>query len=182
VCDVTVLLDDDAWAHIQREAVRRGFLETGGGLFGWRDEGDLVVACASGPGRKAKHRPRSFEAHRATTAAVMTAVERASESRYGYLGSWHTHPGGEPVPSSTDSETARQMAEQEDLLLPEPLLLILGTSGRIRRRRVSGTAAWVWSVADGRLQAVHTKHVALATLYCPPIGQLAFPASPVGGV
>ena len=163
----TVWLDARARTHIEREAVKRRLCETGGALFGWESDGALVVACASGPGTRAKHRPRSFEAHRATTAAAMRAVALSSERRYGYLGTWHTHPGGTARPSALDSETARCLSDQRDLLLPRPLFLILSTSGRARMVRPNEMRAWLWNPAREVLSPAELLQCTLGERFCP---------------
>lgn len=163
----TVWLDARARAHIEREAVKRRLCETGGALFGWESDGVLVVACASGPGTRAKHRPRRFVAHRATTAAAMRAVALSSERRSGYVGTWHTHPRGDPSPSGVDSDTASQLAAQADLLLPRPLLLILSTTGQARNVRPGKMRAWRWEPERQRLRAAELVPCHLAEWYCP---------------
>jgi integrative and conjugative element protein (TIGR02256 family) len=163
-----VLLDHRARAVIEHEAVKRRLFETGGGVFGWEDDEALVIACASGPGPGAKHRPRSFEPRRETTAAAMQAVREASDSRYGFLGSWHTHPLAAPVPSSIDTGTARLMAAQKNLRLASPLLLILATTGTKRRVRPGEMRAWRWETDNGRLLATELGDCELQERFCPP--------------
>ena len=167
-----VLLDHRARAVIEYEAVKRRLFETGGGLFGWDDDEALVVACASGPGRHAKHRPRSFKPHRETTAKAIQAVQDASGGRYGFLGSWHTHPLAAPTPSSIDTGTARAMAAQEDVRLPAPLLLILATTGTPLHVVPAELRAWLWEPAKQRLVAVEVRECRMEERYCPPEEQL----------
>jgi integrative and conjugative element protein (TIGR02256 family) len=164
-----VWLDARARAHIEREAVKRRLCETGGAIFGWESEDGLVIACASGPGPHAKHRPRRFESHRATTAAAMRAVEHSSERRYGYLGSWHTHPRGVPTPSGLDTATAGELAEQADLRLPRPLLLILSTTWRARTVRPGEVRAWRWDPPSRRLWSAELAPCTLDEWYCPTL-------------
>jgi integrative and conjugative element protein (TIGR02256 family) len=164
---VTAWLDSRARAHIEREASRRRLLETGGALFGYERDGELVIACASGPGPHAKHRPRRFEPHRPTTAAAMRAVAASSEGRCGYIGSWHTHPCGAAAPSGLDSRTARDLAEQEDLGLPRPLVLIVGTRCRTRPVRVREVRSWRWQPVRGVLEPVELRTCELTERYCP---------------
>lgn len=161
-----VLLDTRARAVIEEEAVRKRLVETGGPLFGWQADDTIVIACAAGPGDKAKHRPHSFTPHRASTATAMRAVVEASDERYGYLGSWHTHPGGGAVPSATDAATAKDLAGQEPLLLPEPLLLILSTTRRIKNE-VTVTKAWHWNAAEERLIEADLHCIELEHRHCP---------------
>lgn len=43
-----------------------------------------------------------------------------------YLGEWHYHPGGSPVPSSTDAEQMKSIAGDPSYACPEPVLVIFG--------------------------------------------------------
>lgn len=168
----SVQLDRRARAIIEREAVTRRLRETGGAIFGWETEGIIVVACASGPGPHAKHRLRSFEPAPGTTNAAMLAVASASEGRYGYVGSWHTHPRAAPVPSSIDIGTAEAMAEQDDLRLVAPLLLIVSTTGTSLRVELQNLCAWRWDPVANRLRRVSVEDCDLAERHCPPAALL----------
>lgn len=168
----SVRLDRRARVLIEREAVTRRLRETGGAIFGWESEGVIVVACASGPGPHAKHRLRSFEPAPGTTNAAMLAVAAASMGRYGYLGSWHTHPRAAPVPSSIDIGTAEAMAEQGDLRLPAPLLLIISTTGKSFHVEPRNLCAWRWDPVAKRLRRALVEDCDLAERHCPPAALL----------
>ena len=43
-----------------------------------------------------------------------------------YIGEWHTHPDGLPIPSSTDKQAMKEISENENVKVTSPLLLILG--------------------------------------------------------
>lgn len=43
-----------------------------------------------------------------------------------YVGEWHTHPDGMPIPSSTDSSALRTIAAHEEVSIENPILLIIG--------------------------------------------------------
>lgn len=49
-----------------------------------------------------------------------------SEGELLYLGEWHSHPNGEPKPSSKDFQTMKRIAENENVRIQTPLLLIVG--------------------------------------------------------
>lgn len=164
---VTVFLDEYARERLCRQAVQWRLRETGGSIFGWEQDDDIVIACVSGPGPKAKHRRSSFEPVKTTTQAAIARVLGASGGRYGYLGSWHTHPRGTPIPSGTDSVTARLMARQEDLELPNPLLLILSTTGSSRRVRPRELRGWRWSNRTGSLVETDVGSCVLSERSCP---------------
>ncbi|MDQ2759167.1 MAG: Mov34/MPN/PAD-1 family protein [Actinomycetota bacterium] len=161
-------------AVIEHEAIERRLHETGGSLFGWEVDEHVFVACASGPGPGAKHRPRSFAPAPSAVAEVMERVRDVSHGRYGYVGSWHTHPCGAASPSGTDTGTAEAMAEQTDLMLPRPLLLILSTTGTARRVRLGELCAWRWQPGK-RLKLTPIEDMQLQERYC-PAAELLFAA------
>jgi integrative and conjugative element protein (TIGR02256 family) len=45
-----------------------------------------------------------------------------------YVGEWHTHPDGKPIPSSTDSTALRTIAVHDEVFIENPILLIIGVS------------------------------------------------------
>ena len=159
-----VLLDKRAEQLIGHEALKRRLLETGGAIFGWHDQpsDQLVIACASGPGPRATHRPTRFAPNPTTTAKAMHLVTTSSLGRYGFIGTWHTHPGGGASPSHLDSRAAEELAEQDDLLLPQPLLLIVST--RIAKQpRVREIKAWRWDPSASKLIEAPMKRVHMDT-------------------
>lgn len=44
-----------------------------------------------------------------------------------YVGEWHSHPDGEPVPSNTDSDNMQAIACDEKAQCPECILVIMAT-------------------------------------------------------
>ncbi len=43
-----------------------------------------------------------------------------------YLGEWHYHPNGRPLPSGTDAAQMREIATSIQYHCPEPLMIIIG--------------------------------------------------------
>jgi integrative and conjugative element protein (TIGR02256 family) len=163
-------LDEHARALIEHEAAKRPRRETGGALFGYEHDDHLVVACAYGPGPRAKHRRSSFEPHPATTSLLMDAVRGASEARYRYLGSWHTHPGGPARPSGQDIATTENVAGEPDVLLDRPLLLIQATRPRGRAAEIRELRAWRWESEISWVMPVEIVSVNLTgERYCPVV-------------
>ena len=160
-----VFLDRRAREVIEREAARRLLRETGGALFGYESEEEVVVACAFGPGPKARHGFRSFEPDPETTRRLIASVWDSSEGRYRFLGSWHTHPGGPPVPSPTDEQTASDLSDQPGVLLPRPLLLIQATRIERRAERLRELRAWKYSERR-QLAPADLSSVELEERYC----------------
>ena len=46
--------------------------------------------------------------------------------RHYYLGEWHSHPGGAPIPSVEDIRQMNEIAVNEDYQCREPILIIIG--------------------------------------------------------
>jgi integrative and conjugative element protein (TIGR02256 family) len=161
---MTIWLDDLAKAVIQEEARGRRFSETGGPIFGYESSGRdaVVVAAVFGPGPKARHRPRSLVADRAATEDAIRQVHELTEGRYRYLGSWHTHPLGQPHPSSTDTTTAQDIASQQDVGIPRPVLLIQATRPARRSVGMGRLAAYRWNPATERMEELPMQVVELA--------------------
>jgi integrative and conjugative element protein (TIGR02256 family) len=164
-----VWLDVHAKALIEAETLKRPRTETGGALFGYDDGDDVVVACAYGPGPRAKHRRTTFEPHPATTAALMDAVRAASEARYRYLGSWHSHPNGAARPSGQDIATTERVANEEEVLLPRPLVLIQSTRGGPQGAELADVRAWRWHPQHAWLLPCALESVELDERYCPRV-------------
>jgi integrative and conjugative element protein (TIGR02256 family) len=162
-------LDEHARALIEHEAAKHPRRETGGALFGYEQDDHLVVACAYGPGPRAKHRRASFEPHPATTSLLMDAVRGASEARYRYLGSWHTHPGGPARPSGQDIATTESVAHEPDVLLDRPLLLIQATRPRGRAAEMDDLRAWRWDPDATWVAPLPIELCRLSERYCPVV-------------
>ena len=145
---MTVWLAAAARAQIEREARRFRLRETGGPLFGFDDGEQIVIIGAGGPGRRATHRRRLFVPDREAVDRAITRVHAASEGRYAFLGSWHTHPLGRPAPSPTDIETARAVAADPTTDLPRPLVLIQATNPLRRTLRDRDLRAYRWTPGE----------------------------------
>lgn len=165
----TLWLDSHARGLIEHEAARRWRRETGGALFGYAENSHIVVACAYGPGPRAKHRRTSFEPHPTTTGLLMDAVRSSSHARYRYLGSWHTHPGGAAWPSSTDVATAAQIAREPEVLLPTPLMLIQATELHGRAAHLRELRAWQWNPDIAWVMPLQIELIELSHRYCPVV-------------
>jgi len=166
---MSVRLDIRAREALSIEARRRRRRETGGALFGFLDGEDVVVACAYGPGPRARHRARSFEPHRGTTEGLMAAVRATSKQRYRFLGSWHTHPGGVAVPSGRDTQTAAEIAGHAEVLLPSPLLIIQATRPKVRGSELAELAAWRWDAAGELMLLEPIEPIELEERWCPEL-------------
>jgi integrative and conjugative element protein (TIGR02256 family) len=71
---------------------------------------------------------------------------RKSRGRAHYVGEWHSHPGGVPVPSSIDDANMRASACDTKAHCPECILVILGFDAEL-----TNVGVYVYSRAGGRL-------------------------------
>lgn len=51
-----------------------------------------------------------------------------------YVGEWHTHPDGAPIPSKTDRNAMSQIANHSEVKITAPILIIIGY--------ISNRASW----------------------------------------
>jgi proteasome lid subunit RPN8/RPN11 len=80
-------------------------------------------------------------------------VREASQTRYRYLGSWHTHPLGRPQPSRTDIAAVEAIIDEPEVRLPRPLIIIVRVWPLRRTLCDRNTRAFRWSTVLGRLVA-----------------------------
>jgi len=132
VAATIVLLSASAVEPILEEADRAAPDETGGMLLGYiapdSDPEHVVIETVIGPGPSAKHSRHRFEPDAEWQQEQMADIYAGSGRTTTYLGDWHTHPGGVPVPSQRDRKTARRIARRKSARAPRPLILILGSN------------------------------------------------------
>lgn len=78
-------------------------LETGGALFGFDDGRHLLITAASGPGPEALRKANYFLRDLTHTQQFAAEIFRVAGAQW--IGEWHTHPHGPPVPSQRDTHT-----------------------------------------------------------------------------
>jgi integrative and conjugative element protein (TIGR02256 family) len=121
-------IDRRAVVELIAETRRFRLRETGGALLGWREGDQSVIARILGPGPDAVHRRHSFEPDAAWQTARGAEIYLASGRTIAFLGDWHTHPLGPPIPSDQDRRTAIELAADPACRTPTPLSAIVGYS------------------------------------------------------
>lgn len=149
-----VLIEDDAVKWTPRE--------TGGPLFGYENCGEIVITRAFLPGPRAFHAPWLYRPDRAAVQAAIDAVYEETRGRERWIGSWHTHPLGGPIPSWTDRRTARRIAHDPNVDCPEPIMLIQSTKGLATRQSPGRLAAFRYTRKTGTLQRLEPCGACLA--------------------
>jgi predicted acylesterase/phospholipase RssA/proteasome lid subunit RPN8/RPN11 len=128
-----VRIADAAWKEIRGWISRSRRMvgdrvETGGVLFGERDDSLRVVWIDEilGPPPDSEASELGFVC--GTAGVADAAREKATRSRDSLkcVGLWHTHPGGLPIPSTTDFRGMSQVVASTDPSTPKALMLIVG--------------------------------------------------------
>lgn len=91
---------------------------------------EVVVIAVIGPGPRARHEALGFLPDGPWQRRELAALYRDSGRRLTYLGDWHSHPRGAPLPSDLDLETAERIAASPRAQAPRPLMVILGRDDR----------------------------------------------------
>ena len=129
---VKVVVLKAARRKIETEIHLAGRVETGGALLGWRQPEPplIVVAAATGPGRRAKQTPTSLVLDTHEIQDEIDAAFAATSGAQNFLGDWHLHHEARPKPSNTDRASLAELVS--DLGMQDALLIIVGRGGRGR--------------------------------------------------
>lgn len=100
--------------------------ETGGVLMGYYTPpcDCAVITEVSGPPADSRRSATTF--FRGIRGLQEWIWRLWKERRHYYLGEWHFHPGGAPVPSPTDKREMFEVSKDKKAKCPEPVLLIIG--------------------------------------------------------
>lgn len=146
-----------AWADIEgwSNRAKRIFgsrVETGGLLFGERDDAirTIWVTEVIGPPTDSKASEHGFVCGVSSTNEANKEKTLRSRNSVAYIGMWHTHPEGEPLPSDTDLSAAERLVTQVKESPSRLLFLIIGGSQENRR-----IGALVFKKSD--FEALHAK-------------------------
>jgi integrative and conjugative element protein (TIGR02256 family) len=111
------------------ERVNRDRTETGGVLFGQVDEFLKVIWIdeVSGPPPDSLASPAGFICGTAGVQEMHDEKKKRTRGSVSFVGMWHTHPKGLPVPSPTDLGAMKELLQDEQSFLGRRfLMLILG--------------------------------------------------------
>ncbi len=142
---------------IENDAVKWAPRETGGPLFGYQNCGEIVITRAFLPGPGAFHAPWLYRPDREAIQDAIDSMYEQTRGRERWIGSWHTHPLGRPVPSWTDRRTARRIAQDPTVDCPEPIMLIQSTKGLPTRQSPGGLAVFRYARNAEALQQLEPR-------------------------
>ena len=105
-------------------------METGGVLFGFRDDYLKIVwvVAATGPPVDSCASPTSFVCGVDGIADEVEEWQSKTHGLVGFVGTWHSHPISSPTPSVTDLEAMRDLLTQSGSPMHRLLLTIVGYS------------------------------------------------------
>ena len=114
-------------------------VETGGLIFGERDDAARIiwVTEAIGPPPDSRASENGFVCGILGTNDANREKRRRTRNSVAYVGMWHSHPEGEPLPSQTDLSAMEHLISHLEDAPPKLLLLIVG--GSAGQRRTSAT-------------------------------------------
>lgn len=120
-----ILLSDEVMQQIQYFATQEFPLECGGVLVGrFRSiDGTPVIHSCSSPPADSKASRTQFERG---TEELQDYLNSQFSMGFQYVGEWHTHPSGRPVPSLVDRHTMFRIGGDRSYQMPRPILLIAG--------------------------------------------------------
>ncbi|MFC5527858.1 Mov34/MPN/PAD-1 family protein [Cohnella yongneupensis] len=121
-----LLLPEDLVSNLMNNATHSYPNETGGILIG-RYSNNLTIAEVSHISTgsiDSKKYPTQF--YRGTAGLQKLLSDAWEKDRSYYLGEWHTHPNGFPIPSDPDKRQMTEISKSKKYVCPEPVLLILG--------------------------------------------------------
>jgi integrative and conjugative element protein (TIGR02256 family) len=108
------------------EAWKWSPLETGGALVGYvADSGDIVVTALIHAGPRARRTRWSFRPDAGFQNREIARHYEGSGRLDGYLGDWHTHPGGSSRMSWRDRRTLQAIADYPHARIRNPVMVIL---------------------------------------------------------
>jgi len=122
---VAVSIDESAIAAIVATCQGAGGRETGGVLVGRYSEllDQALISEATPPPADSSRFPAAFVRGIKGLSALLKLRWRRHQH---YVGEWHFHPGGSPLPSPQDLRQMRVFAAAPEHHCPRPILVVLG--------------------------------------------------------
>lgn len=148
-CGTYVVVLERACAEAMQKLAREHYpREVGTSLCGsYSDDEHTAVISRLAPLTSDSHGARSTFVRGVTgLRAFFRQLFAGSKGREHYVGEWHSHPNGAPVPSTTDDDNMLAIALDEKAHCPECILIVVAT-------RPDGVSirAFVYSRTNGKV-------------------------------
>lgn len=123
---LTLVIEDKLLSEIENIGLKHCPKEYGGFLLGYyaNDFKTLTITDILLPN---KYKSTSVCFERKSTGLEETFIKfyNKTPSQY-YVGEWHTHPNGQPLPSMLDEITIKGIAQNKTIAINNPVMLIIG--------------------------------------------------------
>lgn len=151
-----VQLSDRVLREISKLARKSAPLEIGTPLIGeYSDDQRTAYVLSTGPIPPDSTRHRfAFQRGISGLNSLFSSLFRETNGRRHYVGEWHSHPGGAPIPSSTDDENMFAIASDPKNRCPECILVIASVISDDVSVRV-----YVYSRRGSRADLTEQRHV-----------------------
>jgi integrative and conjugative element protein (TIGR02256 family) len=124
-----IFINHKVWDSFLNEAELFRLKETGGVLIGYRVDNEFVITDNTGPGPNAKHELFNFARDIEYCNDKIEEIFEQSNGVLNYLGEWHTHPFGKPIPSLQDNKSMLGISETDSYQNDCPILIIVRKKG-----------------------------------------------------
>ena len=122
---IKVRILKDVFEFMRKQVIDSRNIETGGILIGFKGKNNYVYVCkATGPGPNAKRTENWFERDIEYCQKILNKEYEKYGKRGIYIGEWHCHPSKSNIPSNRDLLSLTEIAESENYLIDEPIMLI----------------------------------------------------------
>lgn len=134
----TVLLEQQVLIDVVKVARRHYPNEVGSPLFGsYSDDGHEARVSGIGPLSPDSRGTRStFSRGVRGLREFFANLFKNSQGRMHYVGEWHSHPNGAPIPSGTDDANMMAIARDPKAECPECIEIIVGISAQTTEKSV----------------------------------------------
>lgn len=107
------------------ETFAGGDLESGGLLFGYFNLPRVILDVATKPVSTEKRGPNSFEID---SSNASKEIKKQFKANRHFLGEWHSHPQVQPMPSTKDLRTIKDLFVKSNHELNAVVMIIVGLS------------------------------------------------------
>ncbi|MBK7378047.1 MAG: ThiF family adenylyltransferase [Ignavibacteriales bacterium] len=115
----------DVYEFMKNEVINTKKIETGGVLIGFKGKSNCIYICnATHPGPKAVRTEVWFERDIEYCQQILNEEYEKYGNKGIYIGEWHCHPSRSNSPSNRDLLSLSEIAESENYLVDEPVMLI----------------------------------------------------------
>ena len=111
-------------SKIRDELIRHFPKEFGGVFVGYRNGNEIIIDDVLVPDDY-ENGKTIFVRRPGTLNERLKIIHTETSGKIGYIGEWHSHPNAAAIPSQTDNNAMKQIAEDKKVGNPNPVLIII---------------------------------------------------------